>query len=289
MAITFSNLVARQAAWNLNATNAKLGESILRLSSGLKVQSPRDGLYEYIRGSSLESNIRLYQGIRSGLSEYRSILSIANDAAGEIRKKLESMQEKAVAGSDPGMDAKPTELSNLFTEFNTLRASIENIVNGANYEGGNILKEAGTYNKEQNVTITPDRSVTLDIDLNKLDVIDAPGTVLDGIVIDDTAWADHDDAVASSAQITKSLERVDAFMAEAGSYLSEIESNIRMNDSLTQNFAAARSALVEVDLADEMATYTALDVQKQAGQAVLAQANLSYRSLLKLYEFSYGT
>ena len=58
--------------------------------------------------------------------------------------------------------------------------------------------------------------------------------------------ADHDDAVASSAQITKSLERVDAFMAEAGSYLSEIESNIWMNDSLTQNFAAARSALKQM-------------------------------------------
>jgi flagellin-like hook-associated protein FlgL len=62
-----------------------------------------------------------------------------------------------------------------------------------------------------------------------------------------------------------------------------------MSDIMISNYSAARSSLVEVDVADEMANYTALDVQKQAAQAILTQANLSQRSLLKLYEFNYSS
>ncbi|MFH0921623.1 MAG: flagellin [Fibrobacterota bacterium] len=283
MSITFSNLVTQQAAWNLSAANARLGESILRLSSGLKVQYPQDGTFEYIRASSLQHNVRLYEGVRSNLSEYRSILSLANDAGAEIRKKLETMREKAIAASDPTMGA--SERSALFTEFNTLRDTIDKIVKSTKYEGGGILYEAGKYNQVNNISVIPDRSVTMTLDLDKMDVSDSG---VDGIVIDDTAWPSDIEAGTSSVEVSTAINTVDTFMAEVSGSLEQVQGHIRMADSMIQNFSAARSSLIEIDVAEEMANFTSLDVKKQAAQAVFAQANLSQRSILRLYEFSYS-
>lgn len=285
MPVTLSNLISSQAAWNLNAVNARLGESILRLSSGLRVQRPSDGTIEFIRGQSLESGIRQYQGIKNSLSEYKAVLTLANDAAAEIRGKLESMKEKATAASGE-TDFSPGSVgATLFEEFNDLRQGIDNIVKSTKYEGGGILNSAGQYNQPLSITITPDRSVTMDIDLDNLDVSTAgPG----GLVIDDTAWAGAADASASMTEIDTALSTVDTFLSETGSYINELDSHGRITDSLIENYGAARSALVEVDVAEEMANYTALDVTRQAATAILAQANLSHRSLLNLYEFKYS-
>jgi len=278
-----SNMIARQAAWNLNATNAILGQSVLRLSSGLRINKPSDGMWEYIRGSSLESDVRLYQGVKSSLSEYKSVFTLANDAASEIRKKLESMLEKATAASNPGMSS--TERDATFVEYNSMRTGIDNIVKGTKYQGGGILDAAGQYNQPLNITITPDRSVTMSVDLDALDVSNGgPG----GIIVSNAAWTNETDASASATELQTALDTVDTFMSKASSAINELDSHVRITDNKIQNYSAARSSLIDTNVADEMATYTALDVTKQAATAMLAQANLSQRSILQLYEFNYS-
>jgi len=127
----------------------------------------------------------------------------------------------------------------------------------------------------------------LTIDLNSLDISD-PRAGGDDLDIDDTAWADENDASASATEINTALGVVDTFLAEVSGNLSEIESHTRMTDSLVENYSAAKSALVEVDAADELVNYTSLDVQTQAAAAMLSQANLTQNYVLRLYDFDFG-
>jgi len=289
MYLTMSNLVAHQAAWNLNATNARLGESILKLSSGLRVQGPEDGAYEFIKGSSLASSIRINQDIKNGISEVKGILGIAGSAASEIRTKLESMLEKA---NTAATSTDAATISSLSTEFSELRTSIDNIVKGTKYQGGNILMSTGQYNQPFSVTINEDHTYSMAIDLNSLDVSLPPGAgiaVRDGWGVDaGTAQLAANDIYDAMNPTDGALAKVDTLVSQISGYDSSLTSQMNISDSTIQNYQAVRSTFVEVDVADEMANFTALDVQKQAGQAMLAQANLSQRSILKLYEWSFS-
>jgi flagellin len=50
------------------------------------------------------------------------------------------------------------------------------------------------------------------------------------------------------------------------------------------NFAAAESVIRDVDMADEMTTFSKNNILAQAGTAMLAQANQSGQSVLKLLQ-----
>jgi flagellin len=278
--ITLSRNVSREVAYNLRANGSLLAESIKRLSTGLRVERPQDGIYEYMRGKSLENDIRMYEDVRRNMGENESILTLANDAADEIMTNLNSMMELATQASDASISG--AERDALFMEFNSARTAIDNIVKGTKYENGGILYAAGQYNQAISVAVNPDRSVTMDMDLNPLDVSAGPGS---GLVIDNAAWTDETDASASATEIGTAIDTLSTFMSQTSGYINQLQGHMRITDNIIENYSAARSTLVGVDVAEETANYTALNVTQEAGISMLAQANLSYRSILKLYDF----
>ncbi|MBL8028876.1 MAG: hypothetical protein JNL74_20795 [Fibrobacteres bacterium] len=278
--IALSRNISREVAGNLRTNGISLAQSIKRLSSGLRIERPQDGIYEYMRGKSIEGNIRMYEDIKTNLSENESILTLANDAADEIMTHLNSMLEYSRQASDANMST--AERDALFIEFNAARTEIDNIVKSTKYDNSGILYDAGKYNQSMDLAITPDRSVTMNITLNPLDVTAVAGS---GIVIDNTAWGDENDASASATEIETALETVQTFASQVSGYISQLQGHIRLTDSTIENHEAAKSTLTSVDVAEEMANYTALNVTQEAGISMLAQANLSYKSILKLYEF----
>ena len=56
------------------------------------------------------------------------------------------------------------------------------------------------------------------------------------------------------------------------------------NLSITvENFSAAESVIRDVDMADEMTSFTKSQILLQAGTAMLAQANMAPQNLLSLF------
>ncbi|MBD3391661.1 MAG: flagellin, partial [Chitinivibrionales bacterium] len=55
-------------------------------------------------------------------------------------------------------------------------------------------------------------------------------------------------------------------------------------DSTIQTYEAAQSAVEDIDEAEEMARYTEQDIRGQAAIAMMAQANVSRRAILALYQ-----
>lgn len=289
---SLSQIIARQAAWNMKNSSARLGESILRLSSGLRISKPSDGAYEYIRASRLASDVRIYESIKTGLTEYKSILTIGEEAAAEIRDKLERMQELATQASGV---ADASERGALWDEFDSLRSGVSSLVTGTQYDGKGILNESGYYNQTRTLYLNPDRSASLTIDLNKLDVSDAAATLPvgdNGIQVRDDDWGDAVNgqtyAQNASTDVNYALQVVDNFLSEVSGKQTVLDSQINVSDSLIENYNAAQSSLVGVDESEELVNYTAQDVRTQAATAMLGQANLAQKYVLKLYEFHYS-
>lgn len=95
----------------------------------------------------------------------------------------------------------------------------------------------------------------------------------------------------STAGVGKALERLDAAISKVsavrsqlGAYQNRLD---HANGSLAvseENMTSALSRIEDVDMAEEMATYTQLNVLSQAGTSMLAQANDLPKTVLQLLQ-----
>ena len=119
-------------------------------------------------------------------------------------------------------------------------------------------------------------SETISVQLSKLD---AEGLGIDGSAID-TATA----AVAASDALDAAIQTVNEARASVGALMSRFESAAANLATGIENIEAARSTLMDVDVAAEMAKFTSAQVLMQANVAMLAQANQMPQNLLRLLQ-----
>jgi flagellin len=70
--------------------------------------------------------------------------------------------------------------------------------------------------------------------------------------------------------------------ANLGAYQNRFQHTINNLNTAIQNTTAAQSRIRDTDMAQEMTTFSKSQVLVQAGTAMLAQANASSQSILKL-------
>ncbi len=90
-------------------------------------------------------------------------------------------------------------------------------------------------------------------------------------------------ADAAGAAVTAALDRVNLARAGFGSSQNRLEFAADNIFQAVENMENARSYLLDLDVAQEMTTFTAKQVLSQAGLSMLAQANTQGRQLLQLF------
>lgn len=80
------------------------------------------------------------------------------------------------------------------------------------------------------------------------------------------------------------ITTVTAIRAKLGAYQNRLEHSISNLNITSENMTEALSRIEDVDMAEEMATYTQKNVLSQAGTAMLAQANERPQTILSLLQ-----
>jgi flagellin len=254
-----------------------LAQTLTRLASGKKFQTPSDDLSGYFRSETLQQQYDRYQQIRPDMEEWKGVMDIASTAGQEVYSTLDRMKELSDLSADlPTTDSKQADytaeynhlLSNLTKTRATTFYGSTDLLNTAS--GGtppmkviDLIPDAAADNS-QSMVIDPGKIIS-DADLGSL-AIPAAGTVSDVASDIDTALAD-----------------VQTFLGTVSAYSSGLQSHLNITDSIMSNLQGAKSAVTDVDTAQEMMTYTQQDILSQASMAMIAQANMSQRSILFLY------
>lgn len=89
-------------------------------------------------------------------------------------------------------------------------------------------------------------------------------------------------AQAALAEIDAAIGQVNSAIGVIGSLQSRIETATETVRISVQNFSAAESTIRDLDMAEEMTTFTKNQILVQAGTAMLAQANQNPQSVLQL-------
>ena len=265
-----TNSGAMVALQSLTATSHALEQTQLRVTTGLKVNGPKDDAATFAIAQNMRGDIAGMGAVKTNLALGQSITSVAIDAGKAIADLLTEMKAKTVQASQEGLDADSYTALN--SEFTSLRDQIEAIVVSAEFNGKNLITTAAT-------------------DLKVLSTIDGSTITVSKQILNATTLAIHTASLSTAAGAATARTAVDSAIVTVSSALASLGSGAKRVDiqaefttKLMDIVKQGVGNLVDADLADESANLQALQIKQQLGVQALAIANAGPTSVLALFQ-----
>ena len=264
-----TNMGAMVALQNLNATNKQLENTQLRITTGLKVNGPKDDAATYAIAQTMRGEISGYNSVKTALAGGESAVNVAIEAGKSIADLLTEMKAKVVQANQAGLDS--ASRSAIQHDFAALRDQIATIVQTAEFNGTNLINTGAT---DLAVLSTVDGS-TIAVSAQKMD-----GSTL-GIAA--LSLATSGGASSALTAIDSAIVSVNQKLANLGSSAKRLEVQSDFATKLIDILKAGVGNLVDADLAEESARLQALQIKQQLGVQALSIANQSPQSILSLF------
>ena len=273
MTVIGSNIAALRASNASTLASSQLSTSMERLSTGKRINSAKDDAAGLAIAATMTAQVRgMNQGIRNA-NDGISMAQTAEGALNEVTNMLQRMRELAVQSAN-GIYSS-SDLSNIKAEQDALSTEIANVVTNSQFNGKNLFNGTGGAsgtitiqagaNAVDAITMTLPK-LTTDTDLAKV------VTVSSGASVATASLADYDSAIAKVANTRAGL----------GATQNQLTSAVNNLTSNSTNVQDARSRIEDADFSAETTALAKAQILSQASTAMLAQANQSQQSVLKL-------
>lgn len=278
-----TNIPSLLAQRNLDQASARLNTSYERLSSGLRINRARDDAAGLAIAESLKADSRLASVAIRNASDGISIISIADQAIGQIGNVLSRLAELAEQSAN-GVYGN-TQRSALQNEFVALASEIERIAFTTEFNGLKLLSGGSQIVFQVGFRGDSTSQVSYNGVAATLQSLGLAGTgqsaLTYSIIGSDELGAQSAARLALDA-INAAIVSVTRNRGTLGAAESRLEVTISNLQVARENFQAAESRIRDVDVASEAAELTRLNILQQAGAAVLAQANSQPQLALQL-------
>lgn len=264
-----TNYAATVAANNLNTSNSALQRSLNRLSSGSKIVNPSDDAGGLAVSMKLSAAAKRQGATATNIGNSVSFLQTQDGALKVAAKVLDRISELKTLYADPTKST--SDLANYDSEFTELQTQLSDIAG----ETFNSVSVFGSGDLTVNVTEDGATSVTV----KGRDLTDTGVGV--GVLTDtgSTSLGDID-----LSDVTDAIANVATFRAENGAEQSHLGFASELLTVNKANLEAATSRIMDVDVAEESTQLARWNILVQSGTAMLAQANQSAQSALRLIQ-----
>jgi flagellin len=284
-----TNTASMAAAYNLSNTNVNLQRSLNRLSSGSRINSSFDDAGGLAVSMKLSASIRRTEATQANVNNALSLLETQDGVLKSAEKVVSRMAELIHLATDV---TKSTDDKALYqTEYESLQSQLGsfmseqfngiNLFTSGNYDAsstdGVTLAVVTSHDGNQTIGITQ-----ADLGAVAYQVGTASGADLTGTIALDDIFQNVTDAAAAVSTITDAMQTLATLRATNGSEQVRLTFAADMLSVNKTNLEAANGRIMDVDIAAESANLARLNILQQAGTAMLAQANQSNQSLLRL-------
>jgi flagellin len=281
-----TNSAATSAAYNLSNTNVNLQRSLNRLSSGSRINSSYDDAGGLAVSMKMSASIRRTDATLANVNNSIAFLQTQDGVIKTADKILNRMSELATLAQDVTKSTSDLALYN--TELTQLKGQLTLMLD-EEFNGISLFSE-GASSSANNAVISQSSTLTVvtshdgnqtvgitQVDLNQI-VFDICNTN-SGSNMDISTTADANDAVG---YIQDAIQNLATLRANNGAEQSRLTFAADMLAVNKTNLEAANSRILDVDVADESTKLARYNILQQAGTAMLAQANQSTQSILRL-------
>ena len=264
------NITAFNAYRNLSSTNASLGKSLEKLSSGTRINRAADDAAGLVISQGLRAQVSgLTQATRNA-QDGISVVQTAEGALTEVHSILQRMRDLALHAANTG-SADTNAVAADQQEMDELVKEIDRI--GSTTAFGSTQLLSGAYANKV-FQVGPGTSTAEQITVTIATVSSSALTV--------SALTLSSAATGAVTAIDNAITAVSTQRGKLGALQNRLEHTIA-NLSVTQeNLAASESRVRDTDMAAEMTNYTKQQILVQAGTAMLAQANAAPQGVLQL-------
>jgi len=282
-----NNISGVNAQNQLNINNVSLSRTLLRLSSGKRINSGADDAAGLQIADSLRANTAaLDQAVRNA-NDGVSVSQIADGALQQITDLLNravTLSEEAATGTTDS-----TGRASLNAEYTAIQSEIARIASQANFNGMGIFTtgatnvngslsvyvgDVGKGSSSISVTIA-----TITTSGNTVTAIGPSGATTNIATVDLTTQLG---AVTALTTIKGALSGVSQMRASIGAGINRLQAAVSVLQTQSQNTQAAESTIRDANVASEVANLTKYNILAQTGIAALAQANAQSSAILKL-------
>jgi flagellin len=274
MAITIgSNIVSLQAQRRLDITGSRLSNSFNRLTSGYRINRGSDDSAGLAIAETLKADSRIAQQAIRNTNDGISTIAIADGALGEVANILSRLAELASQAANGTLSN--TQRSVVSNEFTALSSEIERIAQVTEFNGIKLLSGSTA------VTIQVGAGTRTGAQIgytNQTATLQGIGLGTSGGSLIYSINAGTTDQAATAARLAldavyNAIYSVGASRGILGGVESRLSTAITNLGVARENAMAAESRIRDVDVAEEAASLTRLNILQQAGTAVLAQGN----------------
>jgi flagellin len=278
-----TNTASSLAAYNLSSTNVNLQRSLNRLSSGSRINSSFDDAGGTAVSMKLSASIRRTEATLANVNNSIAFLQTQDGVLKNADKVLNRMSELAMLATDVTKSTNDLALYN--TELTQLKDQLELMLsekfNGISLfqSGSNATFDTGTNAANLTVVTSHDGDQSFAITRADLNFISTTvGTdATSGMQINTNA-----NATSAVATIQTQIQNLATLRANNGAEQSRLSFAADMLSINKINLESANSRIVDVDVASESSQLARFSILQQAGTAMLAQANMSTQSILRL-------
>ncbi len=270
-----TNIASMSAQRNLAKTTGEQSKTFSRLSSGNRITSAADDSAGLAISENLNAQIRSLKQAERNANDGISFVQVAEGGLSEVGNILVRLRELSIQASSDTIGDR--ERSFVDKEYQSLKAEVDRIANSTVFNGTPLLNgKAPKDDLEIQVGARNHEADRIKFAVNEYDVRS------DKLGIDDINSKSIDSARDSIDKLDEAIARVTGVRAGLGAMQNKLQSTTNTISIAKENLSNARSRIADADIAEEATAMSKTQILQQAGVAVLAQANASPQSALKL-------
>ncbi len=273
---------------NMRLTSNSMSGTLQKLSSGLKINTAADDPSGLAIAKGMEAQLGGINVAIQNAEDGISLIHTADGALAETQNILLRMRDLAVRACNEAT-LTDDDRARLNNEFTSLKAEIVRKSTAVTFNTKTLFSTYFSSNGTdpgRALQIGPDNSTNLqltifitNLGLSGLNLVSDAGGGMSAVISNNLA----DNQVAID-MVQSALNIVSNLRASLG--IQERRINYAINDLSAEsiNIAAAKSRIIDADMASEISEYTKLQILQQSGMAILAQANAQPQNILSLLQ-----
>ena len=215
-----------------------------------------------------------------------SLIQTAEGGLNEIGSMLIRLRELSIQSANDTSTEDDKKFTQL--EIDALKEEINRISQVTEYNGYKLLNGTG---QNYSVQVASGQNAQLSVQVGADEAEFANTIKYQSNLINSTTESLNIDEVNVSTKessqnnleiLDKAIDQIAGYRAELGAKQNRLNSSINTIQTAHENVLAAKSRIRDLDYAEATSENTKLNILKEASSSVLAQANVSSRSVLKL-------
>ncbi len=277
MPVVATNTAANSALRFLNYNSSMASSSVSKLASGSRIVKASDDAAGLAIGTRLKADVTALTQAGINAAQGASVVQVADGGLSRIGDVLQRM--KALAAQSLSGVPTDTERGFIDAEFQELLSEIDGIAATTRFNGDSVLDGTVTAT---DYFVGTDVSDTITVDFTALaavSVFTTTGLGVNGEAVDTAA-----NASAAMAAVDTAIDSISEARATAGALISRFEFRGQQIATSLENIDAAKSSIMDVDLAAEQSKLVSNQVLVQAAVSAVSQANQIPQSLLRVLQ-----